>query len=222
MLLLFLIVVFSCANLLGQRTTISYDISFGPALNWSTSDDIYFEPNAFDFGWNAEFLTNIPLTNNYFFSVGAGISVLNTSLRYNSDSVRTSYFTKKLDTRDMVWDYEANYFSFPLLINMQTDAINDKSRAFIGVGVINKKLFRSNFNIYNQDVAEYSYFKSIRNYNISFTMRVGFQQELSRNNVILTQFYYERSLLPLQTYTIPNVFYESIGIKLGWKFKTDN
>jgi hypothetical protein len=202
--------------------SISYSFMAGPSVNWFQSNDLLFQLNKFQTGWDVDLNIHFPIDHHYFTTAGVGVNFVKASLVYKDDEIETEYFSKDLDARNLVWQADAYYYKFPITINLQTDPINESIYGILGVGLVNRVRFMSNFNILNDGVSEFSDFSWVRRYHLSAQMHISFKWQVSRNNLFLFQLSYENGITPFQSFDIPDVRHKSLALKLGLTFNMDN
>jgi len=132
--------------LYSQMKPFRFGLRVAPTVDWYSPSTEGYENDGAVFGFNWGFMSDIALTDNYFFSTGFGIQHLNGKLKYdyqqslNGDSIPT--------TGTLSRKYILRYIDIPLMIKMKTnqfDNIQYFGQIGFGVGLNVKSTAKDTF-----------------------------------------------------------------------------
>jgi hypothetical protein len=138
--------------LFSQAKPFRFGLKVAPTVDWYSPSTEGYENDGAMFGFNWGFISDIALTDNYFFSTGFGIQHLNGKLKYealNEDSIQGTLNRK----------YILRYVDVPLMIKMKTnkfDNIQYFGQIGFGLGFNVKSTAKDTFNYTGGSTSEKS------------------------------------------------------------------
>lgn len=174
-----------------QVKSYKFGFRLAPNISWLSPDSKYYSNNGSDIGFAWGFVSDIAITENYFFQTGFNISSFNAKLEYpekifveaENDSMPGTLFR----------NYKLRYIDIPALIKMKTNPY--KKFSFYGLIGLN---FGFNLRSTAEDRFEYKNFydeskiENIENdikdeinfFKLSLNVGVGVEYEIYKSTVV--------------------------------------
>lgn len=182
-----IIIIFLKANY-AQIKPFQFGFRLAPNISWLSPDSKYYSNNGTDIGFTWGFLSDIAITDNYFFQTGFNISSFNAKLEYpekifveaENDSMPGQLFR----------NFKLKYIDIPALIKMKTQPY--KKFSFYGLVGLN---FGFNIRSATEDRFEYDNKSKIENsekdikddinfFKFSLNVGVGLEYEIYKSTVV--------------------------------------
>ncbi|MBI9036873.1 MAG: PorT family protein [Bacteroidales bacterium] len=142
-----IVILFLEANY-AQIKPYKFGFRLAPNISWLSPDSKYYSNNGSDMGFSWGFVSDISLTENYFFQTGFNISSFNAKLEY-PDKIFVEVENDSMDGK-IYRNYKLRYIEIPALIKMKTNPY----KKFSFYGLIG---FNFGFNIRSQAEDRFEY-----------------------------------------------------------------
>lgn len=106
-----------------QAKPFRFGLKVAPTVDWFSPSTEGYENDGAVFGFNWGFMSDIALTDNYFFSTGFGIQHLNGNLKYDYQQVLEGNSDTTFGTLSR--KYILRYVDVPLMIKMKTNKFDN-------------------------------------------------------------------------------------------------
>lgn len=130
-----------------QTKPFRFGLKVAPTVDWFSPSTEGYENDGIMLGFNWGFMSDIALTDNYYFSTGFGIQHLNGKLKFDYQETLDGDTT--LTTGTLNRKYILRYIDVPLMIKMKTNKFGDIQyfgQIGFSVGLNAKSTAEDNFN----------------------------------------------------------------------------
>jgi hypothetical protein len=149
-------VLFTLVSLLMAHTAFSqvkpfrFGLKVAPAISWVSPDSEGYENEGAQAGFSWGFISDITITENYFFATGFNVNYLKGKISYPYQNTTVNSADTITNTGTMVSDMKLRYIDIPLTLKMKTNRF-DKMQYYGQIG------FSLAFNIKTKTEETFSY-----------------------------------------------------------------
>jgi hypothetical protein len=104
-----------------QIKPFRFGLKVAPAISWVSPDSKGYESDGAQFGFNWGFLSDVTITENYFFATGFNVNYLNGKISYPYQEMTDTIML----AGTMVNDMKLRYIDIPLTLKMKTNRFKD-------------------------------------------------------------------------------------------------
>lgn len=124
-------VLLTLVSLLIVHTAVSqvkpfrFGLKVAPAITWVSPDSEDYENKGAQAGFSWGFISDITITENYFFGTGFNVNYLNGKISYPYQLVMVNGSDSTTQTGTMVSDMKLRYIDIPLTLKMKTNRFDN-------------------------------------------------------------------------------------------------